>query len=75
MANQLVTKIAEKVWVETQMGRLEDWLPFAEYAVNEVIAAQQSVQPTLATSCENKHNKYIQYGCVFCPDCDKSLGG
>lgn len=44
MANQLVMKIAEKVWVETEMGRLEDWIPFAEYAVNEVIAAQQSVQ-------------------------------
>lgn len=38
-------------------------------------AAQHSVHPTLATSCENKHARYMQYGCVFCPDCDKPLGG
>mgnify|MGYP007071636552 CR=1 FL=1 len=37
-------------------------------------AAQQSVHPTLATSCEN-HILYVACGYKYCPNCGNPLGG
>ncbi len=39
-----------------------------------VEAAQQSVHPTLATSCEN-HILYVACGYKYCPNCGNPLGG
>ena len=37
-------------------------------------AAQHSVHPTLATSCEN-HILYVACGYKYCPNCGNPLGG
>lgn len=43
-------------------------------ALSEITAAEQSVYPTLATSCEN-HPLKLACGYKYCPDCGKPLGG
>ncbi len=57
----LAKKIAEKFYLETDIGNVEYWIPFAEYAIKEVEAAKQSVQADEVPKCTCKDDNHASW--------------